>query len=52
MILLGIIAAALVFYYYWSRRKWLWYASQMKGIRGYPVIGSAYKFLNTSSELK
>lgn len=33
-------------YYLWQRRNLLRLAHKLKGLHGYPIVGSAYKFLN------
>lgn len=50
MILLCIVLAGLIAYYYWERRKLIYLASKINGPYGYPIIGSAYKFLNSLRE--
>lgn len=52
MILIFIVLACLIVYYYWERRKLIYFASKMKGLNGYPIIGSAHKFLNPNRERK
>lgn len=46
MILLFFTLIALLIYYVWKRRNLLHLASKLKGPSGYPIIGSAYKFLD------
>lgn len=50
MILLAILIATFIGYYYWKRRRLIYLASKLKGLNGYPVIGSALKFLDTESK--
>lgn len=50
MILLIFILISFFIYYIWQRRNLLRLAQKLKGPIGYPIIGSAYKFLNANSE--
>lgn len=50
MILPFFILLAFFLYYLWQRRNLLRLAYKLKGYRGYPIIGSAYKFLNPDSK--
>lgn len=48
MILVLCIFVACLLYYLWQRRNLLRLARKLKGLRGYPIIGSAYKFLDAN----
>lgn len=50
MILLFFTFIFFLVYYVWKRRNLLRLASKIKGPIGYPVIGSAYRFLNAASK--
>lgn len=50
MILLLFLLITFSICYLWKRRNLLSLANKIKGLNGYPIIGSAYKFLDANSE--
>lgn len=52
MILVLLIFSSLLLYYLWQRRHLLRLAAKLKGLKGYPLIGSAYKFLDANREYR
>lgn len=50
MILLLFLSITVLIYYLWQRRNLLRLANKLKGLTGYPIIGSAYKFFDANSE--
>lgn len=50
MILLLFVLASFFLYYIWQRRNLLRLAHKLKGLNGYPIVGSALKFLNADGE--
>lgn len=51
MILLLFFLASFFLYYIWQRRNLLRLAHKLKGLSGYPIFGSALKFLNADGKL-
>lgn len=46
MLLFIFVLTSFLVYYLWKRRNLLFLAHKLKGLRGYPIVGSAYKFLS------